>query len=341
MSGSKLDAFPYLLCYLFLVVALTFFIGMRTEDIGSDTYAYFKYFNFVKYGESFDGAERIEIGFYWLTKIISLLTDSQHFYLAVIFLIQFLGITSAINKGHINFRPYFFIALIWLSFPFFYSITFNIVRQGVAFVFVVYAIDAKLLKKTYLPYVFLLLGGTFHYATYLYIIGFIVIDLNIKIRSIFYFWIIAAFAGLFGITERAMHSLLQWIAVYYPYWGSYLDARVNESYVTGVRLDFLIFSALPAVGYFVLRKYEFVVKDSFKFILSLYLAMNAFYFIFAWLPYNDRFALLSWLLMPLMVSFDFLNKIGMEQMFKRFIVCSSTIVLLYHLWVGSPNLMGS
>lgn len=87
-----------LFAYIVLVIAGVYFVGMRGVDVGSDTVAYFKYFDFVKYGDSFEGAEWIEIRFYWLTKILSYFTDSKNVYLSIIFLIQFLGITSPLFK---------------------------------------------------------------------------------------------------------------------------------------------------------------------------------------------------------------------------------------------------
>lgn len=328
VSNSQLQ----FLAYIFLAIAGVYFIGMRGVGIGTDTPIYFKYFDFVKYGDDFEGAARVEIGFYWLTKIISYFTDSKNVYLSIIFLIQFLGITSVLYKKSEIFRPYLFVALIWLSYPFFYSITLNVIRQGLAFVFVVYAIDAKLQNKKYSPYILLLLGTLFHYATLLYILCFIALELKPKFITLLWFWFFAVIFAFFGWTEEIISLLLKLVIGDNPYYSSYLDSSVNVDYVRGFRIDFVIFSALPIAYYFLLKKYKNEVKDGFTFIFSLYLALNIIYLCFASFPYNDRFALASWLLIPFMMDFIFLRNIRMSRIFKELIVCSSVMVFSYYLF---------
>lgn len=113
--------------YVALFFFLLYFIGMRGEEIGTDTSTYLKYFDYIKYGDPFPGAERIEIGFRWLTQAISYFTESKTVYLMVIFFIQFVGITSTFNKKNKLFKPYLLITLVWLAYPFFYSITLNVI----------------------------------------------------------------------------------------------------------------------------------------------------------------------------------------------------------------------
>lgn len=328
VGKSQLQLFAYIL----LAIAGIYFIGMRGVDIGSDTSTYFRYFDFVKFGEDFEGADRIEIGFYWLTKVISYFTDSKNVYLSIIFLIQFLGITSALCKKSDIFRPYLFVALIWLSYPFFYSITLNVIRQGLAFVFVVYAIDAKLLNKKYSPYILLLLGTSFHYATMLYIICFIALELKPKFITLLWFWFLAVILAFSGFTNEIIQSLLSLIIGDNSYYYSYLDSSINADYVTGLRMDFVIFSALPFPYYFLLKKYNNKNADNTEIIFTLYLAMNILYLCFSGFPYNDRFALASWLLIPLMIDFNFLRRIGMLRIFKELIVCTSIMVFSFYLF---------
>lgn len=321
-----------LVAYIFLVIAGIYFIGMRGVDVGSDTAVYFQYFDFVKYGDSFEGLERIEIGFFWLTKIISYFTDSENIYLSIIFLIQFIGITSALYKKSEVFKPYLIIALVWLSYPFFYSITLNVIRQGLAFVFVIYAIDAKLQNRKYSPYALLLLGTLFHYATLLYMICFIVLELKPKFITLLWFWFLAVIFAFFGWIDQTIQSLLRIIIGDNLYYSSYLDSSINIDYAVGFRIDFVIFSALPIAYYFLLKKYKSKSVEGFPFVFTLYLAMNIFYLSFSSFPYSDRFALASWLLIPLMIDLNFLRKIRMLKVFKQLIACSSIVVFTYYLF---------
>ena len=322
-----------LLAYIFLAMAATYFVGLRGEDIGSDTPFYLKYFDFVKYGDSLEGVERVEIGFYWLTKIISYFTDSKCVYLSIIFLIQFIGITSALFKKNEIFRPYLFLTFIWLSYPFFYSITLNTLRQGLAFVFVIYAIDAKLQNKKYSPYILLLLGSSLHYSILSFIICFIILELKPKFITLLWFWFFVVGLVFFGWMELITNQLLELIVLNKPYYSSYLDSSINEDYVTGFRLDFTIFSALPIAYYFLNNTFNRKNRYRTEPIFIIYLIMNIFYFCFAHLPYSDRFGLASWILIPLMIDIDFLQNNRILRPFKLVIVCSSIIFLYYYFFL--------
>lgn len=322
----------HLIAYILLLIPGIYFIGMRGEDIGSDTHVYFKYFDFVKYGESFIGAERIEIGFYGLTKLISNFTDSKNVYLSIIFLIQFIGISSAIFKKNDTFKPYFFIALIWLSCPFFYSFTLNVLRQGLAFVFVVYAIDAKLQNKKFSPYILLSLGTLFHYATVLYIFCFLISELKQKTVVFIWAWLLAVLLAFSGWAERIFQWILVLIVGNNPYYATYLDSSFDADYSAGFKIEFVIFSILPIAYYFLLKKYSYENVTSFSFVFSIYLIMNIVYLCFASIPYSDRFALASWVLIPLMINFNFLKKVGLLNLFKVSITFSSIFVFSYYLF---------
>lgn len=326
-----------LFAYILLTGILTYFVGMRDVDKGTDTFAYSMYFDFVKYGKYFEGVNRIEIGFYWLTKIITLFTDSKKVYFSIIFFIQIIGITSAIYKRSEMFKPYLLITLVWLSFPFFYSITLNVLRQGLAFVFVIYSIDAKLQNKKYFPYVLLLLGTLFHYATILYLICFLILELKPKPIVLLYWWFSAMLLSFLGIIVKFTRPLLEF-ALGHSHYSTYLDICLNPTSVLGFRLSFAIFSSLPIVYYLFQKKYNNEYQSvpqflEFQFVLSLYLVLNIIYLVFADFAYNDRIALVAWLLMPLMININYLQRIKLLGFFTIAICFSSIVVTSYYLFL--------
>jgi EpsG family len=316
--------------YLILLSILLYFIGLRDVEVGSDTAAYFKYFDYIKYGEDFEGAERIEIGFYWLTQVIAYFTDSKNAYLAVIFFIQFVGITSAFNKKSELFKPYILLTLVWLSYPFFYSITLNVIRQGLAFVFVIYAVDAKLQQKKYAPYFFLLLGATFHYATFLYVISFLLLALKVTTKRMVLLWFACAICAGIGLTQEFISWLFTAALGNSPYFMSYLDSSVNNEYDVSFRFHFVVFSALP-IGYYYLTQQFVAEEQGNTFIFRLYLAMNTLYLFTISLPYSDRFALASWLLIPFLINLNFLYEIQAQKIFAAIVSILSVVVFSYYL----------
>lgn len=319
-----------LIGYLILLSILLYFIGMREVEVGADTATYLKYFDYIKYGDDFDGAERIEIGFYWLTQAIAYFTDSKSAYLAVIFFIQFVGITSAFNKESELFKPYILLTLVWLSYPFFYSITLNVIRQGLAFVFVIYAIDAKLQQKKYAAYFLLLLGATFHYATLLYAISFFLLALKVTTKRMVLLWFACTICAGIGLTQEFISWLLSALLSGSSYFMSYIDSSVNNEYDLGFRFHFVVFSALPIAYYYLTQ--QFVAEEQENtFVFRLYLAMNTLYLFTTSLPYSDRFALASWLLIPFMINLNFLYEIQAQKIFAAIVSILSVVVFSYYL----------
>ena len=148
IKDKKIINFGLKVFYVALAIFASYFIGVRGEEVGTDTGNYVYYFSALSNSEEINpGFDRIEFGFFWLTKIIGFFTQSPSIYLAVIFLIQFIGITGPFSKRSDLFDRYLLLSFIWLAYPFFYSITLNILRQGVAFAFVVYGMDEPLFDE--------------------------------------------------------------------------------------------------------------------------------------------------------------------------------------------------
>lgn len=83
----------------------------------------------------------------------------------------------------------------------------------------------------------------------------------------------------------------------------YLDMAVK----TGFRVDFLIYSAIGiGVGYYFIfkRKYEDVLYHR---IFNIYLFANAFWVLLIRANFSNRFAYLSWFIMPLLIIYPFLK----------------------------------
>ncbi|HWX00136.1 EpsG family protein [Collimonas sp.] len=332
MTANRLKIKFEFLSYILLGIFTTYFIGTRAESIGSDTATYNQFFDYVKFDTDLDANfSRIEIGFYWLTKLISYFTDSKELYLSIIFLIQFIGITSLLKKKSNIFKPYLFLALIWFSYPFFYSITLNVLRQGLAFVFVIYAIDARLQNKRIFPYILLLAGALFHYATLLYVIGFIVVDINIKTRQIFFIWLVTILISFLGLMDKFILLVLKNLVGLDPYFSTYLNSSIDDNYITGFRFDFLVFSAIPVFYYHAIKKFNGGSEDIYL-IFKLYLSMNIIYWCFTGFPFNDRFAIASWLLMPLLIDFALLKKVKLLIFFKIAVIISSACMFYYYLF---------
>jgi len=91
---------------------------------------------------------------------------------------------------------------------------------------------------------------------------------------------------------------------------SYIEGNADQSTFshTGFRWDFLVYSAIPIAigGYFIFAK-EY--KDKFYiWLFNIYLMTNAFWVIVIRASFSNRFAQISWFLIPLLLTYPFFNK---------------------------------
>ncbi|MDR2955186.1 MAG: EpsG family protein [Prevotella sp.] len=77
---------------------------------------------------------------------------------------------------------------------------------------------------------------------------------------------------------------------------------------TGFRWDFLLYSAIPvAVGYYLIFKEQYTDKF-YIWIYNIYLMTNAFWIIVIRASFSNRFAQISWFLIPLVLVYPFFMK---------------------------------
>ena len=81
----------------------------------------------------------------------------------------------------------------------------------------------------------------------------------------------------------------------------------NGGYYTGFRADFLLYSALPIVTgwYFFLRKgYQ---DQTYIWLYNIYIISNAFWVLMMYASFSNRFAQLSWFIMPIVLMYPWLK----------------------------------
>jgi hypothetical protein len=109
----------------------------------------------------------------------------------------------------------------------------------------------------------------------------------------------------------------------------YLVASAEDArrYKVGFRWDFLAYSFIPVVaGWYYLIKKEF--QDNFYSILySAYLICNSFWVLVIRVPFSDRFAYLSWFLIPFILGYPLLYRnINLSNPYGYY--CASLILML-------------
>lgn len=105
---------------------------------------------------------------------------------------------------------------------------------------------------------------------------------------------------------------------------------------TGFRWDFLLYSAVPvAVGYYVIFKKEYADKF-YIWLFNIYLMTNAFWIIVIRASFSNRFAQISWFLIPLVLVYPFfMKKFWDDQPIKiGYIVIVSYLYTFYLMFLS-------
>lgn len=90
--------------------------------------------------------------------------------------------------------------------------------------------------------------------------------------------------------------------------GGYITSEDSTIYKRGFRIDFIIYSLLPIIiGYYYIYKKGFYDRY-YMVLLSTYIIANVFFVLVIRANYIDRFAYLSWFLMPIILLFPLLQE---------------------------------
>jgi hypothetical protein len=300
VSTSNLPYFSYKLNY-FLLFFICFYFAFEPIEIYSDKWNYENIFNATISGKEY--YIKSEGGFQLYNKFIGLFTNSVFLYFLITAFLYLWGSLKFINKVFENSNRYIVFILMIASLGF-YSYGTNTIRQGLALsVFLLAFSELKLNFKTILIYILAIL---LHKSLIILVVFSVILNFYNRKDNFVLFWILfliisilfgSAFVNTFG--DLIMDSDQRMI--------SYLNDTF-ENYKSGFRIDFLIYSTLPILfGIFVKRKgFE---DEFYNKLLSLYILVNAIWLLVITLPFTDRFAYLSWFLMPFIFMYPMSKKI--------------------------------
>jgi hypothetical protein len=93
------------------------------------------------------------------------------------------------------------------------------------------------------------------------------------------------------------------------------DDNRLESYIGGIgndrggyRLDFILYSIVPIIVSYIFAKKEMRSDQFYKRLLCTYLATNSFWLLVMYAAFSNRFAYLSWFLMPWVIIYPLLPR---------------------------------
>jgi hypothetical protein len=290
--------------FLFFVTASLFF-AFRKDSVGTDSLAYANYF--IDAAQK-DGIQtpKFEIGYRLFMELIGIFTSSPIVFFFVIALLISMLLYSSYKSASIGNRIHhdiFYVSFLLVSAWYVTEVT-NGIRQGIALSILYWAIFTQLRDSNYIKFLLLFfLSVSFHLSVLLTLPFFILIKLSLKGLS--YIWLLTLFFYILGFNELIVATLSQAlnIEIYdiIKYYGVSDVTELDSARWLGLQWDFLIYTVffgMLSMGVFFFKKNELINRESFAFIIKVYLIMSLVYFVFGFGPYSNRYAVMAWFFLP-------------------------------------------
>ena len=293
---------------LILGVSVILFIGLRPiSGVFVDMGNYHEYFLFLE-------NEKVEYSFttrsFLFSNLFALFRINNwpetYFYLVIAFIYYGCMLWACYKLFPNNTLLAFLVYLAAFST---FSYGTNGIKAGAAASIFLLAIAYR--KNTWLSILFIFLSYGFHHSMQVVIAAFIAVSLVKEPKYYFRFWVVCLILAALHVT---------W---FQEFFGSITDEGgagyliINKTserqYLTGFRLDFIIYSCVPIVVHKLLQiKYE-IKSETYDFIINLYTFTNAIWLLCMYASFTNRIAYLSWFMLPIALIYPFLNLKGIEH----------------------------
>lgn len=317
------------LCYLLFFagcVLTVLSIGTRSIEIGTDTYVYADEFKAAFHGQSVPGDH--EPLFVTLVKALSV-TSSPVFLFTVIAAIFVVGFIVASRRMYSGLEVVI-LFYIWLSTPFFWALSTNVLRQGVALGFVLASFFALCQDRRGLFLALGIIACGFHSSS-IALLGVAFLCRNVDIKYLFAFWVVSMLLPLFTVPTQLFEAIVPVASKIGlgRYFEQYLYSDPGE-YEVGFKLRFVVFSVAPVLAYLYWKRSN-LVDESTEWLVKTYVAMNSLACLSFHIPFNDRAFLLSWSLLPF-VLYAAIPTEGMKREIAIIAIAVPGFWFLYSNW---------
>ncbi|KQR91846.1 hypothetical protein ASG01_12635 [Chryseobacterium sp. Leaf180] len=283
----------YLISLLFVLL-----FGLRGM-LGTDTPNYLLQFNF--YEDNSYGTDVVMYYIFNLFHILKLPFESFIFFMSVLFI----GVLTIAIKRNANFfrSSAFLIFFSFISFFYFQTLGINIIRQGVSLSFLLLAmINYQHNKEKKINWLLpLILCILFHFTSIIPIIFYIFIlyfkKLKVKVFYIIYVFFLAL--SMVNVSLLSFKDYIGFLMVDERRSG-YLTST-DEIYTIGFKPQFVAFNTFFLL-FFIYIKNNGLHNQYYDSVLKYYLIMSAVFFITFQIPYSDRWGLMSWVVIPILLA---------------------------------------
>lgn len=262
-------------------------------------------YNFSSIFEGFYDWEPLFLIFQW---IISRFTQNPLIYISIIYLLCASVLYKSIRNIYKGWQQ-IYVLFIYFCFPFFYDYTFNVLRHGIAIVFLTLAYTFWENKRHSVKfYTSLIVASLFHYSAIPFsILMMIVLSSKAGIKRYLILWFLAA---LSFVTNLNTYLLNLGFVSKIDAFNTYTNNSLISHYGSINRTDFLLFSAFfLLLSLYLLKKIKLSSKheSTYTNIIKLYIAFNTLFLLFGFIAYSDRIVIYSWFIIPILVSYPILH----------------------------------
>ncbi|UWF47682.1 EpsG family protein [Pseudomonas sp. N3-W] len=284
------------------IVIVSFDISSRPFDMEGDTAVYINFYNDMSLGLD-NPFQTFEPGFIAVVKFFGALgLDYSYFFyfITFIFLWSYYFLIKAVFGRGSSWSLFVFGVIIF--YPFFFSLTANIIRQGFAMCLINFALISSVRGNWWRGGIFTMMAALLHKSSIVYFPFFVFrkLILRVSIYAVVALWIVVSLASYFKLFAMLVALVFDFLSGY----GlviNYSDVD-NIAYVTGFRWDFWLFSSLSVFFLFALKMLgETNRREAYIFYICAFL--SCLHIAMFDVAYNDRFGIYAWIFYPIELAY--------------------------------------
>ena len=321
--------FFYSLGYI-VVIIFVFYMGLRPiyNSYFGDSVIYAQGYNLMQEGAAV--VIKKDYVFNYFMKFCSNFIDVHNFFL----LVDVLYILPCFLFSRKYFERYWFFAMfMFLSSFSFWTYGTNGLRNGLGTSF--FIMGLYFYNKKYWMYFWFALGYFMHASIVIPIAAFIVSGLYKNPRIYLYIWLASVPLSLAG--GSFWTNLFATVGLEDRTEGYLIDSEehMKNFSQTGFRWDFLLYSASAvfAGAYFIIKKK--ITDPFYVHVFGIYCIANAFWILVITAAFSNRFAYLSWFLMPVIFAYPMFRYRIWKEQYKIF----GGILFLYFMFTYYMNVI--
>lgn len=254
-----------------------------------------------------------DYGWYYYNFFYKLFFDNEMLFFLITSILYFLGF-YVFFKSFIQRKYLFYILLTTFASLGYLAYGVNTIRAGLALSFFLLAFSKKNKRITFL--LLMIISVSIHKSISILIFGLFITYFIKNTKTYLFIWVLSLIISALDL--NSVSSILNWTSNFDERVGKYLITDTNKLYQSaGFRIDFIIYSLLPLIfGYFYIFRLNFK-NSTYIRLFNLYIIVNSFWLLIIRIPYADRFAYLSWFLLPFLMLYPlFLIKIIKNRKLK-------------------------